>query len=226
MHLWGKMATQHSQSNQHTSPTSHLSGLAGTMRPHYFSSSSKSSSSSHTPLYGGSTSLSALLSGKHAAAGSSSYPTPPTSPVVPGKVLANSSSREKEHQQREKEHQHAMLAAMASQTIFKKLGSAFWDAFTGGSSSSSGLASNSAGSQQGTWDVDKVKKVLEGKAVLKVVDIEPSPSSSAVSLAKVAMREKTMGPSSPVQDEWKKCSSTVCDLLEESMRSLTLGKKM
>jgi len=221
MHLWGKMATQHSQSNQlHTSQTSHLSGLAGTMRPHYFSASSKSSSSSQTPLYGGSTSLSALLSGKHAAA--SSYPSPPTSPVAPIKVLANSSSREKD-QQREKEHQHAMLAVMASQTIFKKLGSAFWDAFTGGSSSSSGL--NSAGSQQAMWDVDKVKKVLEGKAVLKVVDIEPAPSSG-VSLAKVAMRERTMAPSSPVQDEWKKCSSTVCDLLEESMRSLTLGKKM
>jgi hypothetical protein len=220
MHLWGKMATQHSQSNQlHTSQTSHLSGLAGTMRPHYFSASSKSSSSSQIPLYGGSTSLSALLSGKHAAAGASSYPTPPTSPMAPGKVLANSNSKEKE-QQREKEHQHAMLAVMASQTIFKKLGSAFWDAFTGGSS-----GMNSAGSQQGTWDVDKVKKVLEGKAVLKVVDIEPAPSS-AVTLAKVAMREKTMVPSSPVQDEWKKCSSTVCDLLEESMRSLTLGKKM
>lgn len=223
MHLWGKMAVQHTQSNQSNTPQ--LSGLAGAMRPHFFSASSKTSLPSHTPVYSGSSSLSALLSGKHAAIGASSYPT---SPIIHGKVLANSSSKEREQQQKEKEHQHAMLAAMASQTIFKKLGSAFWDAFTGSgsSSSSAGVASNSAGAQQGAWDADKVKKVLEGKAVLKVVDVEPAPSSSAISPVKTTMREKTMGPSPLVQDDWKKCSTSVCDILEESMRSLTLSKKI
>ena len=100
------------------------------------------------------------------------------------------------------QQQQAMIAALASQTLLKRLGSAFWDAFSGGSSP--GNTSLSA---------DKVRRVLEGKAVVKVVDVEDQ---------KVARKEMgAMRRMTDVKNEPK----DVCSLLEESMRSLTIGKK-
>jgi len=61
----------------------------------------------------------------------------------------------------------AMLAVMASQTILRKLGSAFWDAFTGVSSSSS-VYSTGAGVGLGS-STDKVKRVLEGISVITIL---------------------------------------------------------
>ncbi|KAH9477388.1 BZIP-type transcription factor MBZ1 [Psilocybe cubensis] len=242
MHLWGKMAAQQhmhqqnqqaqqQQQNQHQQ----ASGLAGSMRPHFFTPSSKSAAVSSPSLpsssYG--STLSALLSGKHTSP-ASSYPSPPTSPLINGKVIASTSARDREaHQQREKEQQQAVLAAMASQTILRKLGSAFWDAFTGSSSSSLGSSSSSASSSgsSANWDADKVQRVLSGKAVLRVVDVEPATPPASPSLRAVS----TTAASSPMlraqqqqQDDAKKASCTACltDILEESMRSLTLNKKM
>jgi hypothetical protein len=212
MHLWGKMASQH---QSHPQQPNHLpsSGLASKLAPHYFSASSKPNLPVVPSSYN--SSLSSLLSGKHSA---SSYPTPPASPLLSGKGLASSSPKEREmQQQREKEQQQAMLAAVASQTILRKLGGAFWDAFTGGSSSSSSSAlTMSSSSSPGAWDADKVQRVLEGKAVLRVVDVEPTP--------KLIRPAAASGVSS--SDDRKACTAAVTDLLEESMRSLTISKKM
>lgn len=166
-----------------------------------------------------------------------------------------------------------MLAAMASQTLFRKLGNAVWDAFIGSPSSSSPSSFS-----RGDWDADKVRKVLEGKAVLRVVDVEPAAAttSSGVSTAAAAVASTASGSSTPsvspkwtgvttrsslgqsrsgitvsstttlsasssassssssssnqpMEDSNKMCCKTkaaVCDILEESMRSLSLGKKM
>ncbi|KAF8156635.1 hypothetical protein B0H34DRAFT_469226 [Crassisporium funariophilum] len=250
MHLWGKMAAQQ-QMNQH-SQTHHIyhpsppGGLASNMRPHFFSPSAKPNlPPSASGGYG--TTLSALLSGKQTGPSSSSalpsslYPTPPASPVMNPKSLHSQNSLDMQ-QQREKDQQqqqHAMLAAMASQTVFRKLGTAFWDAFTGGTSSSS---STSTSPYSGNWDADKVQRVLEGKAVLRVVDLEPVPVVPAPASPKIraimpsqvramsSMPSSTTTPSSgagcTITDERKRCKSVMFDVLEESMRSLSLGKKM
>ena len=146
-----------------------------------------------------------------------------------------------------------MLAAMASQTLLRKLGNAFWDAFTGSPSHSS----SSTSSSRGDWDADKVRKVLEGKAVLRVVDVEPantaaapasvsstlttpsglpkwtgvaSRSSSGQSRSTVASTSSASSNPQHATEESSSskmcCKSAVCDILEESMRSLSLGKKM
>jgi len=159
--------------------------------------------------------------------------------MLHAKGLANQ-QKEKEQQQQQQQAQ-AMLAAMASRTILKKLGSAFWDAFTGVSASSSLSASSSSGPGVGLgsgWDTDKVKRVLEGKAVLRVVDVDgPFPSTSSAAAASVpastvvadkSVPTAVVGNTASGATGTSKCSLGVgvCDLLEESMRSLTLGKKM
>ncbi|PFH46134.1 hypothetical protein AMATHDRAFT_8161 [Amanita thiersii Skay4041] len=253
MHLWGKMAAQHRQNTFNGHPTKHtptpqLTGLASGLRPHFFSSPPSSSAAGayltppstppglhtnsnsypHTSM--GST-LSTLLSGKHAALGYPGYTglaTPPGSPHLGKGSLSHDRERETE---RTKEKEHAALAALAGQTIFKKLGSAFWDAFSGSSSSISspaastststpnipslnptvgagaGLGSGGNGMNNKMWDVDKVRKVLEGKAVVKVVDVEP------------------VVPSTVEKKEKECCRCAVSEILEESMRSLSLGKR-
>lgn len=94
-----------------------------------------------------------------------------------------------------------MLASMASQTLLGKLGSAFWDAFSGGSTSNSKL------------DTDKVRRVLEGKAVLRVVDVD-TPHAPAQQPATSAPSERIVTPSprparmsSPVPG---KCDTGAC----------------
>jgi len=147
-----------------------------------------------------------------------------------------------------------MLAAMASQTLFRKLGNAVWDAFIGSSSHSS-----SSSSSRGDWDADKVRKILEGKAVLRVVDVEPAaavPNAAAAASASLSSTHSTPSASPKwtavpsrcqsrstlastssassnqphaTEDSTKMCCKTkaaVCDILEESMRSLSIGKKM
>ena len=78
----------------------------------------------------------------------------------------------------------------------------------------------------GNWDQDKVQRVLEGKAVLRVVDVEP-PTTAASVPAATASVVSAATPSSPKvspPEPRKKCAAAVCDILEESMRSLSLGK--
>ncbi|KAF7968994.1 hypothetical protein HWV62_28728 [Athelia sp. TMB] len=112
--------------------------------------------------------------------------------------------------------QEALLAAMASQTLLKKLGGAFWDAFSGAPSSSTSTPT-SAGTK--AWDAEKVRKVLEGRAVVRVVDVDaPVPSAKKPDVAQVVPAKKTEAAK-------ERCCPTVAEILEESMRSLTISKK-
>ena len=153
MQLWGRMAQQqaaHHQQQQQQPPQQQqqqqqLTGLASGIRPHYFAKSPT---------------LSAILAGKPSSSAYVSSSSPPA-PLRPSN-LSNQPQANPTHQQQ------AMLASIASQTLLGKLGSAFWDAF-------SGTPSPGRGAQ---WDADKVRRVLEGKAVVRVVDIEPTPAAS------------------------------------------------
>jgi bZIP-type transcription factor MBZ1 len=110
-------------------------------------------------------------------------------------------------QQMQQQMYAAAIATTASQTLLGKLGSAFWDAFSG--SSGSGASSSKA------WDADKVRKVLEGKAVVKVVDVEPEMPKTPKMSPNVVMKKE--------EKEVNSCHMSA--LLEESMRSLTLSTK-
>ena len=83
-----------------------------------------------------------------------------------------------------------MLASMASQTLLGKLGNAFWDAF-------SGESSNRIGSSRSAWDAEKVRKVLEGKAVVRIVDVEPKSTPAHTPAPPVVATEKTPSPRLP-----------------------------
>ena len=108
--------------------------------------------------------------------------------------------------------QEAMLASLASQTLLAKLGSAFWEAFSGQSP------------RKGV-DADKVRKVLEGKAVVRVVDIDEPASQSK--LKRVATTTPiTASPKVPQKSvDLKSCQTRATELLEESMRSLSISKR-
>ncbi|KAG1888532.1 hypothetical protein F4604DRAFT_1551427, partial [Suillus subluteus] len=104
--------------------------------------------------------------------GKNAYPSPPPSP---GLKLTPVPTREQ-----------AALAAIASQTLLGKLGSAFWEAFSGSGSGAGSGVGGSGGVMRKEWDAEKVRKVLEGRAVVRIVDLDepvpnkPSPSSSLV----------------------------------------------
>lgn len=165
-------------------------------------------------------SLSALLSGK-IGSGRGSYlggysrnglPSSSSSGSINPKDNNNQLVKSSSSSQAQKERETAMFAAMASQTLFKKLGGAFWDAFSGSSSTPGNATSVVAKS----WDAEKVRKVLEGKAVVKVVDVEPSspPLSSP----------PTISDSS--SSKLGACSSRDCVTdLGDSLKKLSLGKK-
>lgn len=213
MQLWKLVAAQNAnrtspnQQQPHVHQTHqhqyHPTGLAANMRPHFFTQTSSpklptSSSSSPTLPQIAPSSLAGLLSGKSRAT--------PVYNSVPSPSSPSLSSTAKKDMQKEAEQaqRDVMVAALASQTLMGRLGSAFWEAFSGGSSSSPSSRKN--------LDAEKVRRVLEGKAVIKVVDVD--------SVAE-GMRDMSVSASSTPSP------SPRCDygLLEESMRSLTLGKK-
>ncbi|KAJ8468485.1 hypothetical protein ONZ51_g9615 [Trametes cubensis] len=201
MHLWGKMAQQqatHRQAQPQQSAQS-PSGLAGNLRPHYFAKSP---------------SLSALLSGKSVTSSSAPlnpYPTPPSSPPMSHSTLSSSQNQQRDAPSA----QQAMLASIASQTLIGKLGAAFWDAFA---RPSGPLGPNGASKRE--WDADKVRRVMEGTAVVRIVDVEPQqqPAPAAPS-ARAASQERQQNNT---------CASacvSVTDILAESMATLNLGRK-
>ncbi|KAH9019074.1 hypothetical protein EDB85DRAFT_2009753 [Lactarius pseudohatsudake] len=245
MQLWTRMA-QHQQQHQQAAAPQYqqhqqqhpssppLSGLAANLRPHYFSS---------TPTLRGaasSSSLSSLLSGKHhihtsayssassSSAAASAYPTPPASPN-PGSTLSAQMPTP----------QQAALATMASQTLVQRLGSAFWQAFSGSPSSypPSSSSHTAPNARAPAWDAEKVRRVLEGTAVVRVVDIDPpSGAAEAVKATAAAASVVAVTESKEVQTQTqgqgpmacvKLCAAREAGLgvLEESMRALTLGKK-
>ena len=110
-----------------------------------------------------------------------------------------------------------MYAAIASQTILRKLGSAFWDAFSGGSSPSS---------KHMEWNADKVRKVLEGKAVVKIVDVDgPVTLSPKLPVVVPATPALKVAPVPVVKKEREHTGCAMADILTESMSTLALGEK-
>ncbi|CAL1708824.1 unnamed protein product [Somion occarium] len=205
MQLWTRMGQQQAllrqqqQAQQAKEQPSPLNGLASGMRPHYFAKTSPT--------------LSALLSGKSAA---SAYPTPPASP----RMSHTPASTPTPQPQATPTEQQAMLAAVASQTLVRKLGSAFWDAFSGSSSSS-------GPSIRKDWDAEKVRKVLEGKAVVRVVDVDPQPQQPSPKPAPVSERSSPSASPKmlPVADKKNcggACFTGVTNLLEEGIRNMHL----
>ena len=106
-----------------------------------------------------------------------------------------------------------MLAAMASQTLLQRLGTAFWQAFAARSQTSEENPNASAL----TWDVEKIQRVLEGKAVLSVVDLEPE-----VNVVDIATGQ-TLPNNANTPESLKGCSLTA--VLEEGVRALSLSKE-
>ncbi|KAI0945105.1 hypothetical protein AcV7_001735 [Taiwanofungus camphoratus] len=217
MQLWRNMAAQqrqhHASQQQQSSPSpgsSHSpSGLANGLRPHYFTKQGPT--------------LSALLSGKTAAA---SYPTPPNSPPLLPSLTSSSAHNIASNQKNQPmpTQQQAMLASMASQTLVRKLGSAFWDAFAvRPSSSAAASAATGGGRQAPQWDAEKVRRVIEGSAVVRVVDVEPQQQTVHRITSPLTSPRLSPAQSQAVEKEKRACHIT--DLLEESMRSLSLGKK-
>ena len=258
MQLWGKMAAQgqvHQQQQQQQAQQQQaqqqqhqqLSGLASGLRPQFFRDAHTLSGSL---LSGKSSVLSSSSSSSSSSSPASSYPTPPNSPAALHKPFAAGfAGRSAADREKEKEVQRdAMYAALASQTLLGKLGSAFWDAFSGGSTSASpastassfGSAAGGANVMSRQWDADKVRKVLEGKAVVRVVDVVESNPSAKKASASAAIPVTGSSSSSPPSSssslsakqpragdkcEKEKCIMAMADILEESMRSLSLGKK-
>ena len=168
-----QQAAHHLQQQQQQSPSSspltqpspqpQLTGLASGLRPHYFAKSPT---------------LSAILGGKSHHAGA--YPSPPPSPPTSGAALRSASQfNQQASSSSAPTPQQAVLASIASQTLLGKLGSAFWDAFSGSGAGPNGPAQAGARS----WDADKVRRVLEGKAVVRVVDVEPVPAPAVEKIA-------------------------------------------
>jgi hypothetical protein len=164
--------------------------------------------------------LSVLLSGKQSGAG----------PLGSAALFGKKEVREKgEVKEREREQREAMYAALASQTLLKRLGSAFWDAFSGGSGSGSGGAGVGGLAGGKSWDADKVRRVLEGKAVVRVVDVDVGHGDRKAG-AQVEVPTQSQGGERKsggrkMGGEGERCMACVSDILEESMRSLSLGKK-
>jgi hypothetical protein len=105
---------------------------------------------------------------------------------------------------------------MASQTLLQKLGGAFWQAFM--TQSPSNEASTNAGPP--TWDADKIRRVLEGKAVLSIVDVEPEVDVRA---AAVSPATHNVPNDATPRDSSMGCGRTT--VLEEGMRALSLSKE-
>lgn len=106
---------------------------------------------------------------------------------------------------------------MASQALLQRLGGAFWQAFT--TQLPSGEASSPNGGSS-TWDVDKIRRVLEGKAVLSIVDVEPE---AEVHTAPVSSPTHTLPDDVVSHESLKGCGLTT--VLEEGMRALSLSKE-
>ncbi|KAF9811488.1 hypothetical protein IEO21_06572 [Rhodonia placenta] len=212
MQLWRNVAVQqqfrnhhaHQQQQQHQShaspspsPLSSPSGLASGLRPHFFSKQGPTTS--------------AVLSGK---AATSSHPTSSVFSSSTHNVTANQPKS-----QPTPTPQQAMLASMASQTLVRKLGSAFWDAFA---ARPSGVAASGRRAPQ-EFDADKVRRVMEGSAVLRVVDVEPQAQANRAAVPQPAsVRPPQTSQTSSCE---RMCPINITDLLEESMRTLSLGKK-
>jgi len=192
-HLFRYRMQLRSRFAQYPPTQSQLQPSPTALHPQYFPSP-------HVPT----TSVSSVLSGKHTSSNSSPPSSPRLDPTTPPFTSSNEVPTP----------QQALLASMASQTLVQQLGSAFWQAFV------TQLPSNGASPTPGTLDADKIRRVLEGKAVVSVVDIEPEVDVRA---SPVSPPTHTL-PNDPTTHESSKgCGLTT--VLEESMCALSLRKE-
>jgi len=75
------------------------------------------------------------------------------------------------------------------------------------------------------WDADKIRRVLEGTAVVRVVDVEPPSAGLGKSGKEVAKETKESQQQASGANICANARETGLCVLEESMRALTLGKK-
>lgn len=141
-------------------PQQNTNTLLNGVRPKYFQQSSSKTEAPQSPK----STLAALLSGKALASSSSSSSRPFASSSSPASTSSSVPSPTQ---------QQAYVAALASQTLLSRMSSAFWDAFSGSSASPSSSSIGARSSMAPSWDAEKVRKVLEGRAVVRVVDIDP-----------------------------------------------------
>jgi bZIP-type transcription factor MBZ1 len=197
MQLWGRMAlAQQQQRKQQQQPgSSPTTSVSGLASELRPAFFTTSAKPNVSP---------AVLAGKAAAANA---PAP-----LPGTLGAR---------QAERDAQAELAAAMASQTLLQRLGGAFWDAFSG--------TDKRAG-----VDAEKVRRVLEGTAVVRVVDVDepaPAPSKSPrpvpTTMPRMPASPKLSPRLAPTQAPRNPACGgiSVSDLLEESMRALTISKK-
>ena len=194
MQLWSRMVQYQSQPPQsQQQPPAPVTGLATGLRPHYF-----------VPPRASPSSVSSILSGKH----THTYPSPPSSPKLGPASFASPKEVPTPQQ--------ALLATMASETLLQRLGSAFWQAFTADAPSTE----TTPDARVPTWDADKIRRVLEGKAVIRVVDVVPE---EKVRAASISVSAKTPPDEAKTRESSKECCVT--SVLEDSIRALSLGRE-
>ena len=112
--------------------------------------------------------------------------------------------------------QAAAAATTVSQTIVGKLSGAFWDAF----SPKSQVSLHKASPPTSAIDLDKVRKVLEGKAVLRVVDVDNNITQLEEGMKAVSL---VSGRKSPSLKRSASSSASV-ETLEEGLKSMSLNQ--
>lgn len=112
--------------------------------------------------------------------------------------------------------QAAAAATTVSQTIVGKLSGAFWDAF----SPKPAVSLPKPSSTTSSIDVDKVRKVLEGKAVLRVVDVDNNTAQLEEGMKAVSLVSGRKSPSL----KRPASSNTSVETLEEGLKSMNLNQ--
>ncbi|KAF8734879.1 bZIP transcription factor, partial [Rhizoctonia solani] len=144
---------QQQQQQQQQLAQAQLSGLAAGVRPAYFTSAKdKNSSGEESKLV---SAMSGLAIDKKLG---SSDKKATTAGLGLGLGVDKQTLPALSDKKGTTPQQAALAASLASQTLLQRMGSAFWDAFSTGPSRD--------------VDTNKVRRVLEGKAIVKVVDVD------------------------------------------------------
>ncbi|CEL60341.1 hypothetical protein RSOLAG1IB_09559 [Rhizoctonia solani AG-1 IB] len=145
---FAQAAAAQQQQQQIQQQQAQLSGLAAGVRPAYFTSTKDKASGEENKL---ASAMAGLALDKRGAGALSEKKG---ASVFSEKTGGGLPSEKKGTTPQ----QAAFAASLASQTLFQRMGSAFWDAFSSGPSKD--------------VDTNKVRRVLEGKAVVRVVDVD------------------------------------------------------
>ncbi|CAE6464415.1 unnamed protein product [Rhizoctonia solani] len=152
---FAQAAAAQQQLQQHAQQQAQLGSLAAGVKPAYFASSKEREKDLVSAMNGLALDTSTLDKSKSKnALESKSKNTLGLESSKKGTALESSKKGTTPQQA-------AFAASLASQTLLQRMGSAFWDAFsTGGAGPARDV------------DTNKVRRVLEGKAVVRVVDVD------------------------------------------------------